>query len=564
MSKSTAKNRVEKMLVFDPYSIGGFVVKDKPTDPWGKSEESCLVYKNYETERIISQLRIGKTFDNDHVYVAFSSIKFALNKLKALCAGDSEKAKHLQKTVDYIEDQIKDQLNSFNESLKKQEVSFDELWLLYNVDEPVYFVENETKIAGVVKDANYARLMFGGEYFKVTISYISYGSDGYCITNKSISVMPWDGTKKIGSLETKPIDKEMSFFQERGKKISGILGSHYYASYEGELIQRSWYGSQKYNASGRCMIDAKVFERVNSNYDDPYGDNEDDDFDEIEESQYFMINPWVKGFSFSTKMWGEFCFDNISELKFDDKAFDQLVLPPLEIDGSHIDQKNLIKSLVKRGGNTGFSDIISGKGGGCIFLLHGPPGVGKTLTAEAIAELVNKPLYSISVGELGTTTDTLEANLRQILDISTIWDAVVLIDEADIFLEERTTSDVQRNALVAIFLRVLEYFQGIMFLTTNRVKNFDRAFHSRISIALNYGELNKETRIKVWTNLLDAANVSNMDIDKLSSHELNGRQIKNAIRISMALAEEEGRDVSNQDVLNTILLSNEFSKVLNG
>jgi hypothetical protein len=54
--------------------------------------------------------------------------------------------------------------------------------------------------------------------------------------------------------------------------------------------------------------------------------------------------------------------------------------------------------------------------------------------------------------------------LREILEIASVWDAVVLIDEADIFLEKRTEEDIKRNALVGIFLRLLEYHQGVLFL----------------------------------------------------------------------------------------------------
>lgn len=61
------------------------------------------------------------------------------------------------------------------------------------------------------------------------------------------------------------------------------------------------------------------------------------------------------------------------------------------------------------------ADVIAGKGEGSIFLLHGPPGVGKTLTAEAIAELLHKPLYTVSMGELGTNPESLESNLQDIL-----------------------------------------------------------------------------------------------------------------------------------------------------
>src|SRR4051812_31264977 len=100
-----------------------------------------------------------------------------------------------------------------------------------------------------------------------------------------------------------------------------------------------------------------------------------------------------------------------------------------------------------------FSKRCSGKGGGMILLLHGPPGCGKTLTAEAIAETLHRPLYSVSVGELGTDTATLETKLRDILDIASVWNSVILLDEADIFLDKRSDNDIERNSMVGIFLR---------------------------------------------------------------------------------------------------------------
>jgi AAA+ superfamily predicted ATPase len=103
-------------------------------------------------------------------------------------------------------------------------------------------------------------------------------------------------------------------------------------------------------------------------------------------------------------------------------------------------------------------------------VLHGPPGTGKTLTAEGISELLKCPLYMASAGELGTDSRFLESELQKILDICHAWGAILLLDEADVFLEKRNMHDIHRNALVSIFLRQLEYFQGILFLTTNRVE----------------------------------------------------------------------------------------------
>lgn len=69
---------------------------------------------------------------------------------------------------------------------------------------------------------------------------------------------------------------------------------------------------------------------------------------------------------------------------------------------------------------------------------------------------VKKPLYVVGSGDLGTTARELDMELTRIFSAATKWGAVVLIDEADVFLEKRSLHDLHRNAMVAVFLRQLE------------------------------------------------------------------------------------------------------------
>jgi SpoVK/Ycf46/Vps4 family AAA+-type ATPase len=219
----------------------------------------------------------------------------------------------------------------------------------------------------------------------------------------------------------------------------------------------------------------------------------------------------------------------VNEIEWNDGAFDSLVLPD--------NQKSIVKALVEShtfNAAQNIDDVIQGKGKGLVAVLHGPPGTGKTLTAEGIAELLKRPLYMVSAGELGTDSRSLEGELNKILDIAHSWGAVLLLDEADVFLEKRTIQDIHRNALVSIFLRLLEYFQGILFLTTNRVETFDDAFQSRIHIALRYGDLTTKAKRSVWKMFLEKVKsidgveteaFTDKDLDTLARHNLNGRQV---------------------------------------
>jgi AAA+ superfamily predicted ATPase len=121
-------------------------------------------------------------------------------------------------------------------------------------------------------------------------------------------------------------------------------------------------------------------------------------------------------------------------------------------------------------------------------------------------------------------------------------------------MEKRSTNDVHRNAMVSVFLRLLERHQGVMFLTTNRMEHMDEAFRSRISAIIEYKALDESKRNKVWKNLLNAASIKLSDdvINKLCDVEMNGRQIKNVIRMSQCLAKENDSEITEEIMFKVI------------
>ncbi|KAF8603616.1 P-loop containing nucleoside triphosphate hydrolase protein [Ceratobasidium sp. AG-I] len=271
-----------------------------------------------------------------------------------------------------------------------------------------------------------------------------------------------------------------------------------------------------------------------------------------------LTPPTHLGWSFTAKTWGFLLVEHLSEIVFDELAFDQLVVRP--------EYKKMIKALVEThaGQESGLAkDLVAGKGGGMVMVLHGKPGTGKTLTAEAISEHLKCPLYVVSSGELGIEASQLEAQLSNILEMMASWKAIVLIDEADVFLEARNTHDLARNSLVSVFLRLLEYHTGVLILTTNRIRSFDKAFVSRFSIALRYPDLDQSSRLLIWKEFLFRAGVtvgepedaspskptfiSYEDLVMLAKKPFNGRVIKQLVRGAQALsiAEKEPLDLSH-------------------
>ena len=96
----------------------------------------------------------------------------------------------------------------------------------------------------------------------------------------------------------------------------------------------------------------------------------------------------------------------------------------------------------------------------------------------------------------------------------------------DVFLEERSLSDLGRNSLVVIFLHMLECCESILILTSNRIGTFDEAFKSRIQLALHYPMLDLRSRQSIWTNFFEMLENNKADV---TDFEMNGRHIKNVL-----------------------------------
>lgn len=167
---------------------------------------------------------------------------------------------------------------------------------------------------------------------------------------------------------------------------------------------------------------------------------------------------------------------------------------------------------------------------------------------ESVAEFTHKPLYLLNIGEL-TAEDKLAARLQNVFVSAARWDAVLLLDEADVILEKRAFEDFKRNGIVSVFLRMLEYYEGILFLTTNRLSTMDAAFQSRMHIAIKFNPLGTNTRRAIWKAFIyridDTESIGKDElldnIDTMSEWELNGREIRNVLTItqSMALAKRK-------------------------
>lgn len=436
--------------------------------------------------------------------------------------------------------------------IEDDKIDFGNLERLFKIGEKIYGIHKGHFVGTIVHNTEIMKTQMGEILIIYGLTTCSNGGELYQ-SRISFQIPYYAGLRRIEDLEVQLLKDDSEMFHkltERGRKYMKYCFKSNYLSYSGNMVRPSYMGDIKIPATGRIMIDIKGIRLIEPNYGTIDKRGQSINTTIMPDDLLFMMYPFLYGFSFNSKQWGQFNVDNIEDIKFREDAFDYLVLEEK--------RKHILKALITHSQSI-FNDIVDDKSSGCIFLLEGSPGTGKTLTCEAVAELLHRPLYSVTVGELGTHADELEKRLSTILEMASSWKAIVLIDEADVFMEKRTTIDIERNTLVSIFLRLLERYDGIMFLTTNRCDTIDPAFNSRISITFKYPELDKQTRIKIWHNLLRACDITTLsenDINYLANISLNGREIKNMIRMGIALSKNDDTPL-NMECIQTILNINQ-------
>ncbi|KFA80831.1 hypothetical protein S40288_08521 [Stachybotrys chartarum IBT 40288] len=465
-------------------------------------------------------------------------------------------------------------------------VSFENVWQIFPpssiVKTKFYGIDT---ICRVVKYKKRPADRCNPEGWVIDMEFLDWNGETSGWTTTSLTIWEYEGFKKVTGLPVFPLsfhpdsDKIRAEMIERGRKWARLRGYHFEIANGTKILLETEKPEQR-PVAGKVCVDAYAYYRSCNIVKPtlrpvaaavPPKDDNDEEVDESEsldsdgyksafavaqvetgskakgpaerfeevhpltEDELLMATPWVKGYDLKSK---GFCELNVSELQgmtWNDEAFEKLVLPggEKELAWTFVENKSQCTSE--------FDDFVADKGRGLIILMFGPPGVGKTFTAEAVAERSRVPLYSMSAGDLGTKPSEVEEALERALELCRMWNAMLLLDEADVFLGERTSESLARNELVSIFLTKLEYYQGILFLTTNRISSIDHAFQSRVDLFLPYRDLLPDARRQVWENFINRAGrdkfeITDDSLDKLSQLKLNGREIKNLIKSAQLLS----------------------------
>lgn len=324
------------------------------------------------------------------------------------------------------------------------------------------------------------------------------------------------------------VEKFMGLYDEDGLQMN-VTGKAY--------LQNGWSesGFRNVEKSGRpakMVIDPTEEDKSESAINCPFWDKNE------EKLWNLPVHPILNCFDLEEHAFYRVHVNNAETYVYNTNVGSKLVLPA--------DMKDFIEVLIEHSKNK-FVDIVGGKEGGTIILLEGPPGTGKTLTAEIYSEVMQRPLYKVQSSQLGTTPEKVEEQLKEVLQRSERWGAILLIDESDVYIYERG-ENIDQNAIVGVFLRVLEYYRGVLFMTTNRGVLVDDAIISRLTARFIYKNPDFHAQVRLWKVLAEQNGIklAEADITPIVTKfdKLSGRDIKNLLKLAYVMSLKKSQPIN--------------------
>jgi hypothetical protein len=253
------------------------------------------------------------------------------------------------------------------------------------------------------------------------------------------------------------------------------------------------------------------------------------------EEELLISSPVVLGFDLSEKCWLEFSVSGLQEIQWDENALHSVLIPDCTKKNLNALISHHLIAAAKHPASIAERNVK-----GVNVVLHGPPGVGKTMTGNAIAEHHHRPLYVMHTEDLGLNASSVAQGLSEAVENTRSWGAILLLDAADIYLEAREAHDNHHNSIVAVLLRVMERHHSLFLLITDRVQSFDGAVQGHIHMGIRFEDMSAQTRRMMWRQQVveteqgmlatdrdgkPAMPLSELDLDELSKRTLDGRQV---------------------------------------
>jgi len=321
---------------------------------------------------------------------------------------DAAAADHVQLLYDTLRVELKDVIKTLEDYVDHGIVTFEHIWTIYQPGSIIYSSShNGAHGAYKLRSGAYIETRCG-KFYQLMVEAVDWDGNHFGRSLEAIRVPEFQGTSPILGLKAFPLsfhpkqDQVKELLITRGKKFERLAGSQY-KEYDGFAVSWDKEGHEiPYHCQGRIIVDSDCFKRFSPVYvpgiealaakegaQEPkatpnnmdtenalstkyvFGQQAKEQRMRLTEQHHLICLPRVRGYSLKKKQWLLFYLDLIQDIQFNENAFESLVLPE--------DQKELILSFAESQAmsQSGFDDVISGKGRGHITLLSGPPGVGK-------------------------------------------------------------------------------------------------------------------------------------------------------------------------------------------
>jgi AAA+ superfamily predicted ATPase len=205
---------------------------------------------------------------------------------------------------------------------------------------------------------------------------------------------------------------------------------------------------------------------------------------------------------------------------------------------------------------------------GLAFNFAGPPGTGKTICAEAVAQALGRKMLRVRYSEVESCwVGETGKNIRAVFREARTHEAVLFFDEADSIASRRFSSvqsghEREANQSVNILLKELEELEGVTIFATNMAANFDAAFERRIRTHILFRLPTAEEREKIWKVQIHPQRTplgKDVDFRELAERfEVSGGDIRNAVlKAAQMAAAEQGPDETKRILQRHFLLAME-------
>ncbi|KAK6077366.1 ATPase [Seiridium cupressi] len=411
-----------------------------------------------------------------------------------------------------------------------------------------------------------------------------------------VEVTSYTSERKMSALKLKPewyIEQTTPLIVanliQRGNEYFGLRGEPHYREYEGDAWPKTSHDSK-----ARVIVDYSTSSKYIATGDTPsnrdgmsscsvcigeslgmfsYSGHADEDTyicvngvshsSHLSEASHelhtgekalLFCPPRLWAFSLKYKTWRSVSHDDLSVVESQNTSFEQDLCMKLSRKQS---LKQIVSGYIKDTEDVkliGSKETFGRKGRGLNILLSGSSGTGKTWAAECLSEKFDVPLYSMTCGDLGVNPGVLDQKLQETFTRAKNWNSMVLLDDADIYVYERDVYNLERNALLPIFLRHLEYSDCLTFISVSRIGTVDPAVVTRIHVGVPFPNFDFGTQQKIWHRVIERLPHDYVERDEMQDfithqlgeldsgryREMNGRQIRNCIDVALILARNEG------------------------